>query len=360
VTAIMKSFASDNNSGVHPLIMKALAAANAGHALAYGQDSLTERALARFKDIFGQEAEAFFVFLGTAANVLSLKALLKPHQAAICAASAHINRDECGAPESIAGCKLLPVQTEDGKLTVEAVRPFLGDLGFEHHSQPACLSITQSTELGTLYTPEEIRTLADFAHENGLRLHMDGSRLANAAAALGVDLAALSVEAGVDVLSFGGAKNGMMFGEAVVFFEPDLAKDFKYIRKQGMQLASKMRFLAAQFEALLDDELWRKNASAANQAAAMLAKTIKDIPGVRITRPVSVNAVFAEIPPRTVEALRREYFFYIWDQTRTEARFMTSFDTSEEDVAGFAAALRQASKTPQTPSANKKPRGKNS
>lgn len=342
MTATMKSFASDNNSGVHPCIMKALAAANAGHALAYGQDSLTESTLARFKDIFGQESEAFFVFLGTAANVLSLKALLKPHQAAICAASAHINCDECGAPESIAGCKLLPVQTEDGKLTIEAVRPFLGDLGFEHHSQPACLSITQSTELGTLYTPEEIRTLADFAHENGLRLHMDGSRLANAAAALGMDLAALSVDVGVDVLSFGGTKNGMMFGEAVVFFEPELAKDFKYIRKQGMQLASKMRFIAAQFEALLDDELWRKNASAANQAAAMLAKTIKDIPGVRITRPVSVNAVFAEIPPQAVEALRREYFFYIWDQTRTEARFMTSFDTSEEDVAGFAAALRQA------------------
>lgn len=342
MTAFMKSFASDNNSGVHPSIMKALAAANAGHALAYGLDPLTERALARFKDVFGQNAEAYFVFLGTAANVLSLKALTKPHQAVICAANAHINRDECGAPESIAGCKLLPAQTDDGKLTIAMIRPFLGELGFEHHSQPACISITQSTELGTLYSPDEIRTLADFAHENGLRLHMDGARLANAAAALGVDLADLTVNAGVDVLSFGGTKNGMMFGEAVVFFDRELANDFKYIRKQGMQLSSKMRFIAAQFEALFEDDLWRKNALASNRAAAALAKAIKDIPGVRITRPVRVNAVFAEIPPRAVEPLRREYFFYLWDQARTEARFMTSFDTTEEDVAGFSAALRQA------------------
>ena len=342
MTTLHKSFASDNNSGVHPHIMKALAAANAGHALAYGQDAITERTLGRFKDVFGQRAEAFFVFLGTAANVLSLKALLRPHQAAICAAGAHINCDECGAPESVVGCKLLTVQSNDGKLTAEAARPFLGDRGFEHHSQPACLSITQSTELGALYTPEEIRALADFAHENGLRLHMDGARLANAAAALGADLAALTVQAGVDVLSFGGTKNGMMFGEAVVFFDPELAKEFKYIRKQGMQLASKMRFIAAQFEALLDNDLWRKNALAANTAAGLLAGAIKDIPGVRITRPVSVNAVFAEIPPRAALALQREYFFYIWDKARTEARFMTSFDTSREDVTKFAAALKRA------------------
>ncbi len=339
---IVKSFASDNNSGVHPIIMKALESANAGHALAYGQDPVTERALARFKEEFGPKSEAFFVFLGTAANVLSLRALVRPHQAVVCAATAHINCDECGAPENIAGCKLLTVPTEDGKLTPDLVRPFLEDLGFEHHSQPACVSITQSTEIGTLYSAGEIRALADFAHANGLRLHMDGSRLANAAEALGTSLKALTAEAGVDALSFGGTKNGLMFGEAVVFFDENLARDFKYIRKQGMQLASKMRFIAAQFEALFEDELWRKNAAASNKAAKLLAEALKELPGVRLTREPQVNAVFAEIPPECVEPLQKEYFFYLWDKKRTQARFMTSFDTTPKDVENFTAAFKKA------------------
>ncbi len=339
---IVKSFASDNNSGVHPDIMNALQAANHGHALAYGQDPLTERTLSRFKDLFGAQSETFFVFLGTAANVLSLRALVRPHQAVVCAATAHINCDECGAPEYAAGCKLLAAPTPDGKLTPELVRPFLGDIGFEHHSQAACISITQSTELGTLYTLEEIRALADFAHANGLRLHMDGSRLANAAEALGTDLKTISGDAGVDVLSFGGTKNGLMFGEAVVFFDQALARDFKYVRKQGMQLASKMRFIAAQFEALFADELWRKNAAVSNGAARLLAQSIRDLPGVRLTREPEVNAVFAEIPLQAAEALREDYFFYLWDKERTEARFMTSFDTTQEDVEAFVAALKKA------------------
>ncbi len=336
-----KGFASDNNAGVHPRIMQAMAQANSGHTLAYGSDAYTESAKVVFRRHFGEQAEVFFVFLGTGANVLALKALARPHNAVICPVTAHINVDECGAPEQMAGCKLLAVPTPDGKLRPGDVEPLLRNMEFEHHSRPKVVSITQSTELGTVYQPEEIEALADLVHDRGLYLHMDGARLANAAAALGTDLGTITGQAGVDALSFGGTKNGMMYGEAVVFFDPALAEDFKYIRKQGMQLASKMRFISAQFEALLNDGLWLENARHANAMARLLAQGLGSLPGVEIARPVETNAVFACLPRETIPALQQEYPFYVWNPERSEARLMASYDTTREDVQGFLAALQR-------------------
>ncbi|MFP5222079.1 MAG: threonine aldolase family protein [Acidobacteriota bacterium] len=339
----MHSFASDNNSGVHPAVLAAIAQANQGHAVGYGADPWTEAAQDAFRAEFGPDAQAFFVFLGTAANVLSLNALTRSHNAVVCARTAHINVDECGAPERMLGCKLLTCPGTDGKLTPEDIRPFLNDLGNEHHNQPRVVSITQSTELGTIYRPEEVKALADFAHANGLYLHMDGARIGNAAAALDLSLAAITRDCGVDVLSFGGTKNGMMFGEAVVFFRPELAGEFRYQRKQAMQLASKMRFISAQFSALLADGLWRANARNANAMARLLASEAATVPGVALTRPVETNAVFARIPAKAVSALQERYFFYVWNASRADApevRWMCSFDTTEQDVLDFVQALR--------------------
>ena len=344
------SFASDNYAGVHPLVMAALAAANdgpeyGGPAPAYGGDELTLAARARFKDVLGPTAEAFFVFLGTAANVLSLQAMTRPHHAVLTAATAHINVDECGAPERHLGCKLMYVDTPEGKLTPELLRPFLLHLGNEHHNQPRVVSITQATELGTVYTTGEIRALAGFAHENGLLLHMDGARLGNAAVALGCGLREMTADAGVDALSFGGTKNGLMFGEAVVFLRPELAQDFPYIRKQGMQLCSKMRFIAAQFLALLKDDgqggLWRANAAQANAMARLLAERVAGIPGVRLTQPVQTNAVFASLAPAIIARLQQRFAFYVWNHETNVVRWMTSFATTEAEVEAFAAAIRQ-------------------
>ncbi len=335
-------FASDNYAGVHPRVMAALAEANNGPAKAYGADELTLAASARFKDVLGDQAEAFFVFLGTAANVLALAAMTRPHHAVLCASTAHINVDECGAPERHLGAKLMVVDTTDGKLTPALLEPFLPHLGNEHHNQPRVVSIAQATELGTIYTPDEIRALARFAHANGMLLHMDGARLGNAAAALGCGLKDITVDAGVDALSFGGTKNGLMFGEAVVFFRPELARDFPYIRKQGMQLCSKMRFIAAQFLALLDGELWRENAARANAMARLLAQELADAPGVRITQATQTNAVFAALAPRVIESLQQRFAFYTWDHEQGVVRFMTSFATTEAEVRTFARAVRQA------------------
>jgi threonine aldolase len=335
-------FASDNYAGVHPRVMAALTAANDGPATAYGADALTQAACARFKEVLGESAEAFFVFLGTAANVLALAAMTRPHHAVLCAASAHINVDECGAPERHLGAKLMAVDTPDGKLTPALLEPFLLHLGNEHHNQPRAVSIAQATELGTVYTPDEIRALADFAHANGMLLHMDGARLGNAAAALGCGLKDITADAGVDALSFGGTKNGLMFGEAVVFFRPELARDFPYIRKQGMQLCSKMRFIAAQFLALLDGELWRGNAAQANAMARLLAQELADAPGVRITQTPQTNAVFAALAPQVIEGLQQRFAFYTWDHEQNVVRFMTSFATTEAEVRAFAQAVRQA------------------
>ncbi|MHC1752379.1 threonine aldolase family protein [Humidesulfovibrio sp.] len=338
-------FASDNYAGVHPRVMAALAAANdgpefGGPAAAYGADELTRAARLRFKEVLGEQAEAFFVFLGTAANVLALTAMTRPHHAVLCAATAHINVDECGAPERHLGAKLMSVDTPDGKLSPALLEPFLLHLGNEHHNQPRVVSITQATELGTVYSAQEVRALADFAHENGMLLHMDGSRLGNAAASLGCELKHVTADAGVDALSFGGTKNGLMFGEAVVFFRPELAADFPFIRKQGMQLCSKMRFIAAQFLALLEDGLWRENAANANAMARLLADELAGAPGVRITQSPQTNAVFAALAPQVIEALQRRFAFYVWDHGRSVVRFMTSFATTEAEVRAFALAVR--------------------
>jgi threonine aldolase len=341
-------FASDNYAGVHPLVMAALATANDGPAPAYGADKLTQAARLRFKEVLSQNAEAFFVFLGTAANVLCLQAMTRPHHAVLCANTAHINVDECGAPERHLGCKLLCVHTPEGKLSPELLRPFLHHLGNEHHNQPRVISIAQATELGTVYSIDEIRSLASFAHNHGLLLHMDGSRLGNAAVALGCELRDMTNDAGVDALSFGGTKNGLMFGEAVVFFRPELAQDFPYLRKQGMQLCSKMRFIAAQFLALLHDDgeggkggLWRKNAAQANAMARLLAERVAEIPGVTITQQPQTNAVFAQLAPAVIARLQQRFAFYVWDVEQSVVRWMTSFATTEAEVEQFAQAVRK-------------------
>ncbi len=336
-----RGFASDNNAGVHPEILEAIVRANQGHVVAYGDDPYTASAARKFKDTFGEDAEVFFVYNGTGANVLSLQALTHSFQAVICAETAHINEDECGAPEKFTGSKLLTVPTENGKITVDQIKPHLHALGNEHHAQPKVISITQATELGTVYRPDEVRAITRFAHENGLLVHLDGARICNAAVALKTGLREATRDLGVDVLSFGGTKNGVMFGEAVVFFDPELAREFKFIRKQGTQLASKMRFIAVQFEALLTNGLWRRNAEHANAMAALLEQEARTMPRITITQPVEANAVFAAIPREHLEPLQQEYFFYVWDEDRSIVRWVTSFDTTEADIAGFITLLRK-------------------
>ncbi len=336
-----KNFASDNNSGVHPEILQAIEEANAGHVVAYGDDPYTELAKEKFREHFGENIDVYFVFNGTAANVLGIKALTRSYHAVVCADVAHLNEDECGAPEKFTGCKLLTVDSPDGKLTVEGIRQHLHSFGFEHHVQPKVVSITQATEMGTVYSMEEIRAIADLTHRHGMFLHMDGARIANAAVGLKTSLREITADAGVDVLSFGGTKNGMMLGEAIVFFNPELSRDFKYYRKQGMQLGSKMRFISAQFVALLSNDLWRKNAARANRMARLLAEKVREIPGIKITQPVQANGVFTIVPPEIVPKLQEKYFFYIWDEEISEVRWMCSFDTTEEDVNDFVRVIRE-------------------
>ncbi len=336
----LKSFASDNASGVHPRILAAMERANAGYARPYGQDPYTGQAKEVFARHFGPDIDMYFVFLGTAANVLGLRAVTRPWHSVVCADVAHINVDECGAPESVTGSKLQAVPSYDGRIRSTDIEPLLHMIGDFHHSQPRVVSITQSTELGTVYSPAQVRALADFAHANGMLLHMDGARLANAAAALDVSLAELTRDAGVDVLSFGGTKNGMMFGEAVIFFNPDLSREFNFIRKQGMQLISKMRFIAAQFIEMLHDGLWLENARNANAMARLLADSLRGLPHVAITRPVEANAVFARLSPEHIARLQQDFYFYEWDPVLHEVRWMTSFDTTEADVGEFIDAVK--------------------
>ena len=336
-----RGFASDNNSGVHPEIMNAIIEANQGHTIAYGDDIYTERAKEKFYEHFGHDIDIYFVFIGTAANVLGLNAATRSWNAVICAETAHINVDECGAPEKYNGFKLLSVDSPDGKLTVDLVKNHMHGFGFEHHSQPKIISITQATEMGTVYTVEEIRTLADFAHKNDMYLHMDGARIANAAVSLNLDFKAFTKDVGVDILSFGGTKNGMMYGEAILFLNKDLGQDFKYVRKQGMQLASKMRFISVQFERYLSDNLWYENAEHSNKMAKLLESKLKNIPQVKITQKVEANGVFAILPNRKlIEDLTKEYFFYDWDESRNEVRWMCSFDTQEEDIHKFVELIK--------------------
>jgi threonine aldolase len=335
-----RSFASDNNAGVHPQILEALASANSGHVVAYGDDSHTEAAIQKFREHFGKNVDVYFVFGGTGANVLGLKAVTEPYHAIICAETAHINVDECGAPEKFTGCKLLSVPTTDGKITVNQIKPFLHGVGFEHHVQPRVISISQSTEMGTVYTPREIKTLAGFAHTHRMLLHMDGARVANAAVSQNAKLSQITSDVGVDILSFGGAKNGMMYGEAVVFFDKRWSKDFKYIRKQGTHLPSKMRFISAQFEALLSKDLWKQNAAHANRMAKLLARELESVPQISITQKVEANGVFAIVPKKYVPVLQKKYFFYVWNEESSEVRFMTSFDTTEDDIKEFVELIK--------------------
>jgi threonine aldolase len=326
-------------------VLAAIAAANEGHAPSYGHDAVTARVEARFRAVLGERARAFVVFNGSGANVVSLRAFLRPWEGVILAETAHLNVDEGGAPEAVAGVKLLTVATPDGKLTPELVRTRLVRIGDEHAVQPRIVSVTQSTEMGTLYTAGELAALADQAHANGLLLHVDGARITNAAAALGVSLRALTTDVGADVLSFGGTKAGLLAGEAVVVLgdHAGAAEALPYLRKQTLQLASKMRFFAAQFEALLgDDELWRRAAGNANAMAARLAAAVRDVPGVTITQEVQANAVFAVLPPGVADRVRASFAFYDWDELAGEVRWMCSWDTTADDVDAFAAAIRAA------------------
>jgi len=340
--ASRRGFASDNAATIHPEVLAAIGRVNVGHAYGYGHDQYTHAVESRFQEHFGETARAFPVWSGTAANVLSLRAACRPWQAGICAAAAHLNVDECGAPEAIAGVKLLTARATDGKLTAELAESLITRVGDEHAVQPGVISISECTELGTLYTVEEVRALAELAHRHGLVLHMDGARLANAAAALELPLRALTTDAGVDILSFGGTKNGCLGAEAVVFPDPRLADGFEYLRKQSLQLASKMRFVAAQLDALLTDDLWLRCATHANAMAARLADRLREIESVTLTQAVQTNAVFATLPRRAIATLQEAYDFYVWDESRDEVRWMCSWDTTEEDVEEFAAAVRDA------------------
>lgn len=337
-----RSFASDNNAGVHPEILEAIARANQGHVVAYGDDPYTQAAIKKFHEHFGDGIDVFFTFNGTGANVLGLQALNRSYHAVLCSDYAHIYTDECGAPEKHTGCKLIPLAHQDGKITLDQVRHAYHGIGDQHHVQVRVISITQSTEMGTVYQPKEIRTLADFAHEHGMFLHLDGARIANAAVSLGQTLRQATRDLGVDVLSFGGTKNGIMGGEAVVFFDRALSGDFLYLRKQGMQLASKMRFIAVQFEALLTNNLWKRSAEHANRMARVLEAEVRKIPQVRIVWKVEANGVFAQIPKSAIEKIKEQYFFYPWIEDEGIVRWMCSFDTTEEDVREFVKCVAQA------------------
>ena len=337
----VRGFASDNYAGVHPEVLAALALANGGHQVAYGGDEYTAHLQEIFRGHFGPTAEVFPVFNGTGANVTSLQAATERWGAVICAESAHINVDECGAPERVGGLKLLTVPTPDGKLTPELIDREAYGFDDEHRAQPQVVSITQTTELGTCYTPEEITAICDHAHQLGMAVHLDGARLSNAAASLNQPLARFTTEAGVDILSFGGTKNGLLLGECVVVLNPQRVRALVYLRKLSMQLASKMRFVSAQFEALLAGDLWLRSASHANAMARRLEQAVSGIDGVTVTQPVQSNAVFALLPREVSERLQKRYRFYFWDESTGEVRWMCSFDTTEQDVDGFAAAITE-------------------
>lgn len=336
-----RSFGSDNHAAVHPAVFDALKRVNDGDVHAYGHDDYTVSVAKKVSALFGPQAETFFVFNGTAANVISIRAVCRPHQGVICAETAHINTDECGAPEQIAGVKLLTVPTPDGKLTPALIEKRLGGRGDEHRIQPRLVSISQTTEVGTCYTPSELGALSTFCHSHGLYLHIDGARLSNGAATLNSTLGAAAT--GADLISFGGTKNGLMAGESVVVTDPALATEMLFLRKQSMQLSSKMRFSAAQFDAFLDGDLWLKNARHANAMAQLLAKEIVRFPGFEIVWPTQSNGVFVKLPAGIVEPLQKEYFFYLWDETVPIARLMCHFNTTEADIRGFLAAVERLS-----------------
>ena len=335
----MKSFASDNYSGIHPEVFEAIQLANSHHQISYGDDIFTHEAVQLFEKEFGN-VSVLFAFNGTGANVICLKCCTLPFQAVICSDLAHIHVDECGAPTQSIGCSLLPVSTTDGKLTPELIQPLLSRIGNVHHTQPKVISISQSTEVGTIYSIDELKALCRFAHDNNMYVHLDGARISNAVAALGITLKEATVDCGIDIMSFGGTKNGLMMGEAVLVFNDELKANAPYFQKQSAQLFSKNRFIAAQFKALLSNDLWLRMATHANKMAQILSAEIHQLPGVKITRKVQANAVFAIIPQKAIEPLQAKYPFYIWDEETLELRWMCSFDTTEEDIENFVCTLR--------------------
>ena len=339
------SFASDNNSGVHPDIMKAMENSNNGHVLAYGEDPYTKAAIEMFRDYFGKEADVYFLFTGTAANVLSLDAVTNSYNTVICSDISHMNNHECGSPEKYTGCRVVAVPSVNGKIFPYDISKCLKGLEDEHYSQVKVISITQPTELGTVYTVDEIREISKFAGKNNLFLVMDGARLANAAAFLGCEFLDFTKNAGVDILSFGGTKNGMMFGEAVVFFNKKHSRYFKYIRKQGMQLGAKMRYIASSFIAYLSNKLWLNNAKNANSMAEYLKSQMHNIPEIKLSVPVETNALFPVIPFKHVQEIQKKYFFYIWEEfpdiKSVQVRWMTSFNTTKKDVDDFVSFIKK-------------------
>ena len=336
----MRSFASDNNSGIHPQIIQAIFNANQGHAVGYGDDEWTAKADSVFRKIFGEDVQPYYVFNGTGSNATALQVLTRSYESIICAVTAHIYSDECGAPAKSTAAVLKPLSTPDGKLTPELISTELHGLGISHHSQPKVVSISQSTEMGTVYTVEELKALCDFAHSYDLYVHMDGSRLANACAYLGIGLRKLSRDCGVDILSLGGTKNGMMIGEAVVAFHPKWNESLMYYRKQSAQLYSKMRFLSAQYIEYLQDGLWLKNAMHSNAMAQYLAVQIRNLPGVRFTRKVEANSLFLILPHEAIRKMLEHYFFYMWDEDNNEIRLVCSWDTTQSDVDAFVERLK--------------------
>ncbi|NDV20742.1 aminotransferase class V-fold PLP-dependent enzyme [Pseudodesulfovibrio sp. JC047] len=340
----LKSFASDNNSGAHPAIMEAIVKANDGFLKSYGDDEMSIHTDEVFKEFFGSQARIHYVTTGTAANVLGLRSVTQTYNSVLCAEQAHINNDECGAPEAFGGIKLVPIPSEDGKLTPGAIAPYLGHVGFVHASQPKVISITQPTELGKLYTLKEIEDLVEFAHDRDLLLHMDGARIANACAALDCSFFDMTTALDVDFISFGGTKNGCLLGEAVIFLKPNIGEGFQYLRKQAMQLVSKMRFVSAQLEQYLADDLWLKNARHANAMAQRLADKAGAIDGVTIKGTVDCNALFASIPPEASEILLEKYYFYVWDEHDHTVRWMTSWATTEAMVDEFVSDIEKAVK----------------
>ncbi|MCB8904552.1 MULTISPECIES: low specificity L-threonine aldolase [unclassified Streptomyces] len=337
----VRGFASDNYAGAHPEVLAALALANDGHQVAYGEDQYTEHLQRIMHSHFGPSAEAFPVFNGTGANVTALQALTDRWGAVICAESAHINVDEGGAPERMGGLKLLTVPTPDGKLTPELIDRQAWGWEDEHRAMPQVVSITQNTELGTVYTVDEIRAIVEHSHAKGMKVHLDGARIANAAASLDVPMRAFTNAVGVDVISYGGTKNGMLFGEAIVVLNPDAVSHMKHLRKLSMQLASKMRFVSVQLEALLAKDLWLRNARHANAMAQRLAAGVRELDGVEILYPVQANAVFARLPHEVTRRLQERFRFYFWDETAGDVRWMCAFDTTEDDVDAFLQALKE-------------------
>lgn len=340
----MRSFASDNNSGVHPSVMEALHRANEDHALGYGDDCWTEEAVRKIKETFTPDCEPLFVFNGTGSNVIALQLLTRPYNSIVCAETAHIYVDECGSPVKMTGCQIRPVATTDGKLTPELIMPHLHGFGDQHHSQPGAVYLSQCTELGTVYTPEELKAITALAHRHGMRVHMDGARIANACAALNVLPKELTVDCGIDVLSFGGTKNGLMMGECVVIFDEALKAEARFVRKQSAQLASKMRYLSCQFTAYLTESLWLKNATHANAMARKLYEALKPLPGVCFTQKAESNQLFLKMPRAAIDRMLQSYFFYFWNEANDEIRLVTSFDTTEQDIEAFVATLKQGDK----------------